>query len=274
MTTYIEYYYNITHNTCISNFFSYLESIIESYEDVMYLNYNYEKFNIINNNFQIIKNYNPIILNFFLTYSIIIVGDRILVILFGSKARWFQLHSLINFIISINIFKDYLNIIINPNSGYRLLDNHILSYFILNLHIFHFIAFKNLGFYDYFHHLLFVGLGVLPTIIIVKTNQCYMGYMSCSGIPGIIEYFILSLYKNNKISLIKQKYINSINYNYFRFPLCIIGATYNFINYNNGNISDNYLITIYINILLFLNGSLFNYLTLQSYFEKKYNKMN
>lgn len=283
MSLCIEYYYNNTLFNPIFNFLSYLACSFNSHDHSIYYNYEYEKYNnldtlnnynekleIIKNNY--INNY-PNIYYFFLTSAIVILSDGFLLVLFGLKARWFQLHSLINFLIVIYIIKDYIQILIDPNNGYETLNNHYVSYLILNLHLFHILTFKHLGFYDYFHHILFVGLGVLPTIVYIKTNQCYMGYISCSGIPGVIEYFVLALYKNNKISLNTQKLINSINYNYFRFPLCIIGVTYNFIHYNNKTFIDNYLMTIYINILLFLNGSLFNYLTLGSYFKKKYNKI-
>ena len=309
MTQCIEYYNNNNRNNnsnIIFNILSYIACNLNPYDDIIYLNYEYEKINnlnnkndindlnnlnnlnnlndrfeviknnylnIINQNFELIQNNYPNIFIYLSTFSLIIVSDRFLVVLCGLKARWFQLHSLINFFIVIYIFKDYLKIIIDPINGYLNLNNHFASYLILNLHLFHLITFKNLGFYDYFHHTIFVALGVLPTIFFIKTNQCYLGYIPCIGIPGVIEYSILSLYKNNKISLITQKKINSINYNYFRFPLCIIGATYNFINYNNGNLIDNFYMTLYINILLFFNGSLFNYLTLGSYFEKKYNKI-
>ena len=47
-----------------------------------------------------------------------------------------------------------------------------------------------------------------------------------------------------------------------------------FINYNNGNLVDDKWFSLYINILLFMNGSFFNYLTLGSYFEKKYKKLD
>jgi hypothetical protein len=288
MTQCINYYNNFNYSNII-NFLSYIACNFNSYEDTVYLNYEYEKYNKFNifninniNNINNIANINniynkldllvinyPNFFNFILTSFIIIIGNKLLVLMFGVNARWFQLHSLINFLVSIHIFKDYLKIIIDPANGYLVLNDHYVSYLIINLHLFHLITFRNLGFYDYFHHILFVAFGVLPTIFFIQTNQCYLAYIPCSGIPGTIEYFILSLYKNNKISLVTQKYINSINYNYFRFPLCIIGVTYNYINYNNGNLNDNYYMTLYTNILLFLNGSLFNYLTLESYFEKK-----
>lgn len=276
MTTCI-HYYNVTTFKPILNFLSYIVCNFNNHDDSIYLNYQYEKYNNNLNNYneklELVKNNYPNIYYFFLSSSIVFLSDFILILLFGLKARWFQLHSLINFVISIYIIKDYIKILIDPSNGYETLDNNFVSYLILNLHLFHLLTFNNLGFYDYFHHILFVGFGVIPTIIYIKTNQCYLGYIPCSGIPGVIEYTFLALYKNNKISLNTQKYINSLNYNFFRFPLCIIGSTYNFIHFNNKILIDNYYMTIYINFLLFLNGSLFNYLTLASYFQKKYSKI-
>ena len=125
---------------------------------------------------------------------------------------------------------------------------------------------------DYFHHIIFVLFGILPTILWVKTNQIYYGYIACSGIPGIIEYGILTLTKNGKISQYKQKLINAFIYNYIRCPMCIYGACTNItmLKYNKILRVDNIYLTIYINFLLFLNGTIFNQLTLSSYYKHKY----
>tara|TARA_B100000963_G_C22204711_1_gene484719 strand:+ start:98 stop:496 length:399 start_codon:yes stop_codon:yes gene_type:complete len=120
---------------------------------------------------------------------------------------------------------------------------------------------------DYFHHIIFVLFGVVPTILLVNTNQIYLGYIACSGIPGAIEYTVLSLYKNNKITLYNQKKINAFVYNFLRYPMCIYGATINLLAYKYNNIinNDNFYVTLYINFLLYMNGCLFNYLTIKSY---------
>ncbi len=204
--------------------------------------------------------------------SSIMVADCILCYLFGSKARWFQLHSFINFLIIVLIYPSLIEIISNPISGYKLLDTHKPSFYVLFLHIYHIVAFKNLGFYDYFHHILFIGLGVLPSVLYIEYNQLYLGYLACSGIPGVIEYGTLALYKNDKISLFNQKRICTFLYIYLRFPLCIYGVTMNCIGYKMNIIKDNLLLTFYINLLLYLNGTIFTHLTCASYFRIKYTK--
>lgn len=217
--------------------------------------------------------------NFLFILALIFFYDNSLIFLFGFKARWFQLHCLVNLIISINIFPEFLNIattnLTTNNDVYLTFDNTINSYnsslYIIALHIYHIISFKNLTFYDYFHHILFVALGVFPCFLCLQSNQYVMAYIACAGLPGIIEYGTLALYKNEKISLLKQKQINSLLYIFFRYPLCVFGVTVNFINYKSNILKDNLFMTLYLNYLLFFNGSLFTFLTLESYFRLKYN---
>lgn len=200
--------------------------------------------------------------------SLILLYDIMLSIIFGIKARWYQLHVLGNSIVTINIFKDTYNLYKDPLNNYKLLTDHFNTNFILAMHIHHILFFK-LNFMDYFHHILFVLFGIIPTLIYIKTNQIYFGYIACSGIPGIIEYTLLSLMKNEKISKYKQKQINTFIYNYIRCPMCIYGACINLtmLRYNKILRIDNIYLTIYINILLFLNGTIFNQLTIASYYK-------
>ena len=204
---------------------------------------------------------------FFLT------ADFIMCLLFSNKARWYQLHVLGNTIVTLNIINGTYNLYRDPYNNYRLLADQSASYIILSMHIHHILFFK-LNLMDYFHHILFVLLGIVPTILWVKTNQIYYGYIACSGIPGIIEYTLLTLMKNGKISQNKQKQINAFIYNYIRCPMCIYGACTNItmLKYNKIIKIDNIYLTIYINLLLFLNGTIFNQLTLSSYYKHKYIK--
>ena len=216
------------------------------------------------------QNHYPEMFNFTSIFILIVFFDQTLKLLFGSTSRWFQLHTMVNSIVSVRILDDVKNIIINPHIGYNELQNNDISYYILALHIYHIIFFKKLGFFDYFHHILFVGLGIVPSILYVKSNQIYMGYIACNGVPGIIEYITLSLYKHKKISLYMQKKITSNMYIYIRLPLCIVGVVYNYIGYTMKYYNDNLYITLYINLLLYLNGTFFTELTLDSFGKVKY----
>ena len=160
--------------------------------------------------------------------------------------------------------------IIDPYNGYKLNNNNNNNNMVVSMHLYHMLMFSGLNIYDWLHHIVFVGLGVIPGMIYVKSNQIYLHKIACSGIPGIIEYGTLALYKNNRISKINQKYINTLLYVYFRLPLCILGVTMNYMAYNEKLIKDPLWITLYVNFLLYLNGTVFTFLTVDSYCKVKY----
>tara|TARA_Y100001970_G_scaffold293717_1_gene442595 strand:- start:822 stop:1478 length:657 start_codon:yes stop_codon:yes gene_type:complete len=200
----------------------------------------------------------------------LLIYDNVLCICLGTRGRWYQLHCLINFLITINILPSIIEIITDPINGYKLIENNNHNNMVISLHIYHLLAFKNLNYIDYLHHLIFVGLGVIPGMLYINSNQLYLHKIACSGIPGIIEYGTLTLYKNNRLSKRNQKYINTLLYVFIRLPMCIFGTTINFFAYREGLIKDPLWITIYVNLLLYLNGSVFTFLTADSYFRVKY----
>jgi hypothetical protein len=205
---------------------------------------------------------------------VLYVYDKSLCYILGKKARWYQLHCLINFLITLETLPTVLNMLIEPKTGYKLIDNDLSNSMCIAMHIYHVFISEKMGLYDWLHHILFVGFGVIPGMIYINSNQLYLHKIACSGIPGIIEYGSLTLYKNDKLSKINQKFINTIMYVYFRLPLCIFGATMNYLAYKNGLIKDPLWITVYVNFLLYLNGVVFTYLTFDSYGRTKYLKMN
>ena len=210
---------------------------------------------------------------FLLSFLIVILSDKILCKIFCEKACYYQLHSFINLLITYRIYPDIKNFFMNPINAYRLLDNNLDSYLIISLHFYHILIAKSLNYIEIIHHLIFVLFGVVPAILYINSNQIYLGYISCAGLPGVFEYLLLTLLKNNKISLYSQKYYTAYLYNYFRYPIALYGCYLNLILYRYNNIlkNDSLLMSIYINILLFINGSVFNQLTLKSYYNKNFN---
>tara|TARA_B110000008_G_C16968642_1_gene563052 strand:- start:2701 stop:3387 length:687 start_codon:yes stop_codon:yes gene_type:complete len=200
----------------------------------------------------------------------IFMYDKLLCLLFGKAGRWYQLHCLINLLITIDILPSVIEIITDPYNGYKLIKNNENNNMVISMHLYHMVMFTGLNLYDWMHHIVFVLLGVLPGMIYVKSNQLYLHKIACSGIPGVIEYGTLTLYKNNRLSKINQKYINTLLYVYFRLPLCILGVTMNYMAYKEELIKDPLWITLYANFLLYLNGTVFTFLTVDSYCKVKY----
>jgi len=218
--------------------------------------------------------------NYSLTYEINIIFlylifiDFTLIRFFGNSARWFQLHAVVNLYISYKSIPDVINIIQDPTSGYKICETNTISLLIICLHFYHILTFKKLNQIDYFHHILFVGLGVLPDMFLIKYNQKYLAYIVASGVPGFFEYSSLTLYKNNLLTLNRQKQFNTFLYNFIRLPFCCFAITMNYNAYLNGFIKDDLFITLYVNMLLYLNGTLFNVLTIASYIRVKDNHEN
>lgn len=218
--------------------------------------------------------------NYSLTYEINIIFlylifiDFTLIRFFGNSARWFQLHAVVNLYISYKTIPDVINIIQDPTSGYKICETNAISLLIICLHVYHILTFKKLNQIDYFHHILFVGLGVLPDMFLIKYNQKYLAYIVASGVPGFFEYSSLTLYKNNLLTLKHQKQFNTFLYNFIRLPFCCFAITMNYNAYLNGFIKDDLFITLYVNMLLYLNGTIFNVLTIASYIRIKDNHEN
>ena len=215
---------------------------------IQYILPNNKKNTYINNNI-----YDNNISNFIDSFFTIIIIDFILCILLGLKARYFQLHTLVNTIITVRILPDVIKLINDPINNYRILNNNYESMLILSLHLYHILISKKLSYIELFHHILFVGLGIIPSIIFIKTNQIYLGYIACSGIPGIFEYGLLTLLKNNIINSNIQKKYTAYLYNYFRYPLAILGCYTNYFSWRYNKIikKEILFVSFYINIFIF-----------------------
>ena len=192
--------------------------------------------------------------------------DILLMRILSNRARWFQLHTAINMIITCIIFRDVKQYFIEPLSAVVDKTSNIDNYFIIGLHIYHCLTFTSLSQLDYFHHLVFVLLGVVPCAFFIKSNiNRFLTFTGC-GLPGIIEYGSLTLVKNGVITSLQQKQINSYMYIYLRNPLAIFNVAFMYIAYiyNIFHREDNCLI-IWIMFLSYFNGTFYNKLAVENY---------
>lgn len=200
--------------------------------------------------------------------------DILLCCMISNKARWFQLHASINLIITVIIFQDVEKYFTRMFGGILEKTSNIDNYFILILHLYHCLFFKNLSKLDYFHHLLFVITGVIPCTFLFKSNISRLITFTGCGLPGIIEYGSLVLMKHDIISQLMQKKINSYMYAYLRCPLSIFNVSFIYIGYKEGYFyEENRNLLFYILFLTYFNGTFYNKLTIENYRNSYYKKL-
>lgn len=195
--------------------------------------------------------------------------DLLLCVLIGTKTRWFQLHAAVNAIIVSIIYEDVIKLYIDPIENNGELSSQMEGYFIIFLHIYHLFISKNLSFMDYFHHILFVGLGFVPAFLVYTNNLIRLASFAGCGITGFLEYSSLVLVKHNLIDSLKQKKFNSYLYNYVRYPLSLYSIVAMYMAYKKNNLTINPLMLTYICIIIFFNGAFYNKLTVENYIQHK-----
>lgn len=219
--------------------------------------------------------YNDTVTDIIIPTIFIPIIDLLLCSLFGTKARWFQLHSVINAVIVYIISEDIIKLYTNPIMNNHKITSTIDYNFIIVLHIYHLIISKNVTFMDYFHHILFVGGGCIPACLFYNNNLMRLSSFAGCGLTGSIEYLTLALVKHNRLESLTQKKFNAYIYNYLRYPFTLYSviATH-IVSAENPNLVSWPIFLIYTNILVFLNGSFYNKLTIENYVTHKMVKNN
>lgn len=160
--------------------------------------------------------------------------------------RWFRIHAFGNFLACITAVPSLLSVLRDPYNSMNTEHNYDRSLFgnasiwpltIINvLHIYH-MTFPNLSDAEKFHHLLFI-----PTLGL--TGQvCEYGALSnwqaffISGLPGGIDYLILSFVKQGKFSKVTQKRICANLNVWVRCPGILVSTIYGYQAFVTGNYS-------------------------------------
>ena len=217
---------------------------------------NFFNFNLIHNVYFI-----------FNTFVDIAIYDLFLVYIFGTKARWFQLHALINFLIVLIVAKDIYYILKSPIDNYSEDSNHHDTMFVFSLHLYHMIMFNNVKREEYIHHVIFIFCGVVPSYFLINSNILKLGYFACCGLPGIIEYTTLAFVKNDRLEPLDQKKFMIYVYSYLRSPLSLTTCIINYILYTQNKIKDNIYFVAYINMLVFINSTYYTKATIENYYK-------
>ena len=142
-----------------------------------------------------------------------------------TSVRWFQLHSVCNWFIVIKTWREFLELCMAPNPWLLVLeptaDIQVL-YFASSLHIYH-VIFWSLKPMDILHHATSVFL-CGPLMIKLNTKLLSWHLLIGTGIPGGIDYALLTLVKYECIPPLLEKRVNAWLNAYVRAPFGVIGS--------------------------------------------------
>jgi len=208
-----------------------------------------------------------ILLQFFLL-SFIRLVDTLLCKYYTDKARWFQLHFFINMIISALCVPDIIDMVYDVNEALQPLDNYISGSLALQLHIYHTLFFE-LTQMDKYHHISSVFLCFPPSIVFNK-KILSLFYFIGTGLPGGIDYLLLTLVKNNQMKYLEEKKWNSYINAYIRMPG---GAICSFLTLSNVMNSDCIYVQTtgcFLSFIVFTNTAFFGKLAIENHTERAY----
>ncbi len=158
---------------------------------------------------------------------------------YNINGRYYMNHMIANGIVVYNTF-DNMKLSYNSNllTHINLNSLYYSKSVIYSLHLYHMIWYYNtLRFDDWLHHLLMVGVSLPLTELVPQTNLIGHCLFFTTGLPGLIDYFMLFLNRNKLMSRSFEKKINSKINLWIRCPGCVMNVALcmsNVImNYNN-----------------------------------------
>jgi hypothetical protein len=157
----------------------------------------------------------------------------------SNKGHWFGLHAFANLFVVVFAIPDVIYTLQDPMSGLsaRGCDdrmwacNDMAASAIVAIHMYHCLAYRNLTADDWFHHILFCTT-ILPmhfafTWGVWSNMLCFF----ISGLPGGIDYALLTLVKTGVIHSMTEKRINVYLNMWVRGPGLIAVVVLNYVGY-------------------------------------------
>ena len=173
----------------------------------------------------------------------------------NSKARWFMLHAIINFFVAAFSIKDSIIVLTLPQCSMLLpMYSWQPSYLAYSLHLYHFLAYTVVRLDDILHHLVFVGTFGVVNFLMSWGPFVNLFLFLMTGVPGGINYAMLSFVKLKKFDTIKAKRINSHINVWLRMPGLVIVSTIMYTCFIGGKTNVHPVASILCIALTFING--------------------
>ena len=143
----------------------------------------------------------------------------------SPKSRWFALHGVVNLVLAMECLPDIIVSLRNPIMCMRgeLPYSLFPAYLSATLHTYHMLApwFRPLQTADYIHHLAFAGiLGSCQLSYHWGPGSNIFMFFVC-GLPGGIDYLMMSAVKEGALSSLTEKYYNNLINVWVLAPGCV-----------------------------------------------------
>lgn len=189
------------------------------------------------------------------------------------NTRWFFIHFIINSIVTYYNYDDLKYCLKNvENCTLKHVSDD--AYFAIDLvvmaHLYHILFFyKYLKYQDWLHHLTMFGFNG-PVFYYQQLKIQSVTVYFCSGLPGMIDYFLLYLVKIKILNIKIEKDIYLFLTSYIRSPGCILTTFLSIPYFFRPQTNFDYLISFISIMLVFWNGQYFMKRTCIDY-GRKYN---
>lgn len=183
-----------------------------------------------------------------------------------EKARWFYLHIWINaanLLVGINDIFDVLN---DPIKEYNAPWSSSDSYAVVCAgHIYHMVAFQNLKYMDWLHHITMIFITLPWTVYWMPNKGAVFAIAGLSGLPGGIDYVLCTLAKLDKISWNTEKYWNNHIQVWLRTPWLLFSCAWGWMFFRDGSMHSATIISF---LFVFWNACFFMQDTLRANYVK------
>lgn len=203
---------------------------------------------------------------FFFFLSIFSLID-ILLNSINIEGRYYIIHSITNLMVTCRTYHSLYdiftnNIVINKT-------DIPLAEMVSAMHIYHIILYFNkLRFDDWLHHLLMVFVALPLTVLSNCETLMHGGLFFLTGLPGLLDYSMLALVRNNIIHRMTEKKYNTLINLWIRAPGCILVSgfiLFNVINLRKGLYRIDPSSGVLVGALVYWNGIYFMNQVVQDY---------
>ena len=186
------------------------------------------------------------------------------------KLVWFKLHCIVNIIAMIFSAQDLFSYIVDPMHPIRPAYSTQPMNIIMALHIYHMLEstlifghFK-LNMLDWIHHIVMCLILIIPYYDPEAIEQTNSVIFFISGLPGAIDYWLISMVQEGKLKSIQEKKINNYLNVYIRSPGILYVTTIGYARFRANMYTNTALMTI-STAVLFWNAQFFMQIVVDAY---------